>query len=369
MVKTKQELQSELQSETLQIIGKRYSIGIEIGTGGGKTLLGLKHMAKIYNDTTSFLVAAPTKKIFDSWTNDALKHGYEFLLSSITFTTYRSLKKQDLRHDFIYLDECHSLKHSHAEWLDMYLMGGGKLIGLTGTYPIGSMSEKAQMCNSYCPKIFEYHVDEAIDNGLLNNYKIYIHMLKLGKHNTVIKKKKGGGIWKTTEEKDYDYWNRALSMASGQQSQMLRILRMKAIQSYRTKVEYVKQILNKIDHKTLVFANTKDQADELCKHSFHSSNKKSEENLQLFAEGKIYRLSCVDQLSEGANIHDLKVGVIMHTFSNERKARQKIGRFLRLNPDETAVIHILCYENSVDLQWVKNALQSFDQSKIKVHRP
>ena len=361
MVKTKQELQSELQSETLQIIGKRYSIGIEIGTGGGKTLLGLKHMAKIYNDTTSFLVAAPTKKIFDSWTNDALKHGYEFLLSSITFTTYRSLKKQDLRHDFIYLDECHSLKHSHAEWLDMYLMGGGKLIGL--------MSEKAQMCNSYCPKIFEYHVDEAIDNGLLNNYKIYIHMLKLGKHNTVIKKKKGGGIWKTTEEKDYDYWNRALSMASGQQSQMLRILRMKAIQSYRTKVEYVKQILNKIDHKTLVFANTKDQADELCKHSFHSSNKKSEENLQLFAEGKIYRLSCVDQLSEGANIHDLKVGVIMHTFSNERKARQKIGRFLRLNPDETAVIHILCYENSVDLQWVKNALQSFDQSKIKVHRP
>ena len=41
MVKTKQELQSELQSETLQIIGKRYSIGIEIGTGGGKTLLGL----------------------------------------------------------------------------------------------------------------------------------------------------------------------------------------------------------------------------------------------------------------------------------------------------------------------------------------
>jgi superfamily II DNA or RNA helicase len=67
MVKTKQVLQSELQSETLNVIGKRYSIGIEIGTGGGKTLLGLKHMAKLYTDTASFCVAAPTKKIFDSW--------------------------------------------------------------------------------------------------------------------------------------------------------------------------------------------------------------------------------------------------------------------------------------------------------------
>ena len=58
----------------------------------------------------------------------------------------------------------------------------------------------------------------------------------------------------------------------------------------------------------------------------------------------------------------------MHAYSNERKAAQKIGRFLRLNPNDKAIIHILCYENSIDLKWVQNALKTFDQTKIKYHK-
>lgn len=41
------------------------------------------------------------------------------------------------------------------------------------------------------------------------------------------------------------------------------------------------------------------------------------------------------------------------------------GRLLRLNPNETAVIHILCYKNTVDEQWVNTALEDLDQTKIK----
>lgn len=370
MVKTKAQLQTELQEEALYKIGNRSGVAVEIGTGGGKTLLGLKHMAKNFTDTKSFLVVASRTKIFDSWLNDAKQHGYEYLLQHITFSTYRSLTKQSMDHDWVYLDECHSLKYSHAEWLDSYELNGGKLLGLTGTYPTGNRSEKAEMCNEYCTKIFVCDVDTAIDNGMLNNYKIYVHLIPLDKRHTVIKKKNSGGFWKTSEQKDARYWEKAIDEATGfERKQVLRILRMKAFQSYPSKINYVKSILKKIDYKTLVFANTKEQADELCTHSFHSSNPKSDENLKLFSEGKIYRLSCIDQLSEGVNIKDLRVGIIMHTYSNERKARQKIGRFLRLNPDETAIIHILCYENSIDYHWVKSALKSYDQSKIKIYRP
>ncbi len=35
--------------------------------GVGKTLLGLKHMAKNYTDVSRFLVVAPRVRIFDSW--------------------------------------------------------------------------------------------------------------------------------------------------------------------------------------------------------------------------------------------------------------------------------------------------------------
>jgi superfamily II DNA or RNA helicase len=54
----------------------------------------------------------------------------------------------------------------------------------------------------------------------------------------------------------------------------------------------------------------------------------------------------------------------MHAYGNERKASQRIGRLLRLNPDDKAIIHILCYKDTVDEKWVKDALEGFDQSKI-----
>ena len=86
--------------------------------------------------------------------------------------------------------------------------------------------------------------------------------------------------------------------------------------------------------------------------------------MENFKTGNITKLSTVLQLNEGINIPNLKQGIIMHAYGNERKAQQRIGRMLRLNPDETATIHILCYQGTVDEKWVKDALNDFDESKI-----
>lgn len=40
------------------------------------------------------------------------------------------------------------------------------------------------------------------------------------------------------------------------------------------------------------------------------------------------------------------------------------GRLLRLNPDDTATVHILCYKDTVDEKWVEEALEDLDQNKI-----
>jgi hypothetical protein len=57
----------------------------------------------------------------------------------------------------------------------------------------------------------------------------------------------------------------------------------------------------------------------------------------------------------------------MHAYGNERKSNQRIGRLLRLNPDDTAIIHILCYKGTVDEKWVNEALKDLDSSKITFH--
>ena len=54
----------------------------------------------------------------------------------------------------------------------------------------------------------------------------------------------------------------------------------------------------------------------------------------------------------------------MHAYGNERKSSQRIGRLLRLNPNDVATVHILCYQNTVDEKWITDALSVYDDNKI-----
>jgi superfamily II DNA or RNA helicase len=187
---------------------------------------------------------------------------------------------------------------------------------------------------------------------------------------TLKKTKKQGGHWWTSERKDYDYVTTKCGEAQSQKAkQLAAIMRMRALMEYTTKEDYVKSLLPNLGSKCIIFANTQKQADKLSKHSYHSGNSKNEENLELFSDGRIDRLSCVLQLSEGVTIPNLKQGIIMHAYGNERKSAQRIGRLLRLNPTEKATCHILCYKNTQDELWVQTALKDFDPKKIKYYNP
>jgi superfamily II DNA or RNA helicase len=267
----------------------------------------------------------------------------------------------------VYLDECHNLLETHSEFLSVYK---GKILGLTGTPPKYNDSEKGRMVNKYCPIKYTFTIDEATDSKILNDYQIVVHELELSKLLTLKKTKKQGGHWWTSERKDYEYVTTKCGEAQSQKAkQLAAIMRMRALMEYGTKEEYVKSLLPNLGSKCIIFANTQQQADKLSKHSYHSGNSKNEENLELFADGRIDRLSCVLQLSEGVTIPNLKQGIIMHAYGNERKSAQRIGRLLRLNPTEKATCHILCYKNTQDELWVKTALKDFDPKKIKYYNP
>jgi len=369
----KMKTKNTIQTEALKKINNQHRVGLGISVGVGKTLIGLKHFNKLQKENKNgllfafkALVVAPKKSIFESWKEDAKKFNLEYLLKFITFTTYLSLTKQDLDYDVIYLDECHSLLNNHRKWLDNYT---GKIIGLTGTPPKQESSEKGKMIKKYCPIIFQYITDDAIDDEILNDYNICIHLLELDDINN-IKIEKGNRKWYTSEQKQYNYWtNRYIEADSPKERQIVSIMRMKAMQTFPSKEEYAKTLLEQSDNKCILFANEQKQADKLCEYSYHSNNLDSEGNLELFKKGVIKKLSCVLQLSEGINIPHLKEGIIMHAYGNNRKSSQRIGRLLRLNPNDTASVHILCYKETIDEKWIKNALESFDNNKIKWYDP
>ena len=356
MIKDRQ----DIQMEALAATDTKKRCTVVLGTGVGKTLVGLNHIERNTTPLNKVLVVAPKRSIFQSWIDDAEKFDMQHLLGRIVFSTYLSLNKHNPRDfDIVYLDEAHSLLDSHRDFLENYK---GKILGLTGTPPKHGGSEKGQLVREFCPVVFTFKADEAIENKIINDYQIIVHQIKLSTDKNYAVKNKNL-TFKTSEVDNYNYWSRRIDVGSGP-IHILRVMRMKAMMEYPSKEKYAKILFNNIDSKCILFANTQDQADKLCNYSYHSNNPDSDRNLELFKEGTINKLSTVLQLSEGINIPNLKQGIIMHAYGNERKASQRIGRLLRLNPEDKAIVHILCYKGTVDEKWVKEALESFDQSKI-----
>lgn len=353
----------QIQKEALQIALNNKRCGVALSMGVGKTYLGLQYIKHYYDECPiKVLVVAPKITILDNWKEEAIKFGLEEILPSVTFTTYLSLNKQSYDYDIIILDECHSLLFSHDE----YLMNckSSKILGLTGTPPRYQVSEKGKMVHKYCPIKYKYITDDAIDDKILNDYKIIVHKLQLNTEKN-IPVKTSNGTFRASEVQNYNYWStRVMDAQTAQAKQIASVMRMKSMMTYKSKEDYAAELFAKQTDKCIIFCNTQEQADELCQYSYHSKNPDSEDNLQMFKSGSINKLSCVLQLSEGVNIPNLKSGIIIHAYGNERKAQQRIGRMLRLNPDETATIHILCYQGTVDEKWVKEALNDFDESKI-----
>ena len=219
------------------------------------------------------------------------------------------------------------------------------------------------MVDEFCPIVYEFVTDSAVENNILNDYQIIVHELELSTKNNYLVEMKNKSF-KTSEQKNYAYWCNRIDTATGNMH-IVRVMRMKAMKEYPSKEQYAKLLFTSIKDKCIMFANTQEQADRLCEHSYHSNNIDSEANLELFKEGKINKLSSVMQLNEGVNIPNLRQGIIMHAYGNERKSAQRIGRLLRLNPDEKAIVHILCYKHTVDEKWVKTALEGLDSSKIE----
>lgn len=353
----------QIQAEALSTAIKNKRCGLGISMGVGKTLIGLQYInyfQMLNMHKLRVLVVAPKLSIFDSWRSDADK--FKISLDNVEFTTYLSLNKQNPHmYDLVILDECHSLLYGHDIFLTPYC---GRILGLTGTPPRFHKSEKGEMVHQYCPIVYKYITDDAVEDNILNDYKIVVHLLQLSHKRDVEVNTKKGSFY-TSEIANYAYWSTRVDEASSPKSkQIASVMRMKAMMEYKSKEDYAKRLFLSINEKCILFANTQDQADRLCVNSYHSNNPDSESNLEQFSKGSIKKLSCVLQLNEGVNISSLGAGIIMHAYGNERKSSQRIGRLLRLNPTETATVHILCYKNSVDETWVKNALSDFDQSKI-----
>lgn len=338
-----------IQEEAVQKALQNHRGALSLPMRSGKTLVGLK----IASNFKKVLVAYPNASIKQSWLDDIEK--FSMPSENIEFTTYISLKKYDLNdYDCVILDEVQDCSVSNWEILSNYL--NIRLYALSGTMP--NKGDKVKYLNALCPIIYHKSLDETVGH-LQKDYTIHVHMLEPSSVNDI--KLSSGKFW--SEKAKINFWENKYNFTRSFPD-MLQLIR--AISSSPTKYKYLKKLMSTMG-RGLIFVETSEQADSLGIPTYHSKNKNRDKNLKDFQSGKVDQLATINQLKAGVTFPDLRKCVILHCYSSNNKASQKLGRCLNYAEGEKAEVHIIGLKGTRDEQWINSGLADFDKNKIIIH--
>ena len=352
-----------------------YKTLFSLPTGTGKSVIAIKIIKKYPG---KYLLVTPTIVLHKvDWKNEFIKFDSLELYNQLDKCCYKSLHKYNMNnYDGIILDEAHHF--SPKQWYEFIkylpILENKKVICLTAT-PGKFGFTKRTLHTLIKNNVFEYGVEEAVDNELVNDFRIHVIYNEL---DNVTKNSKAGSKDKpflTTEKSNYEYLTKTIDTLKKemettagkvkhlQRYQMLIRKRAKLLYDLESKVNLVLKFLKKLDSskKRLIFARTIEVAERLEPHSIHSKSKI--DWLTEFRLGKINSASSVDMLLEGVNLPGTEIGVITSPYA-ERKFIQSLGRILRNNLDVISQYYIFCTKDTVEEDWLKASLEDINKEKI-----
>lgn len=133
------------------------------------------------------------------------------------------------------------------------------------------------------------------------------------------------------------------------------------------KTEAVRKLLNTFPRRKryVCFCASINQANSLSKANTVSSKKGSSKNqgiIDAFNAKKTHSLYAVGMITEGMNLKDIEVGVIVQLDGKERLFIQKAGRVLRA---KMPVMYIFYYKNTQDENYLNGAFDNIDSKFVK----
>lgn len=283
-----------------------------------------------------------------------------------TIICWASLADHVGEYDMVIMDEYQDITPVNAWPLFSGTIKFKQIIGLSGTHP--KHKEKNDIYNKLGLKILTgMSIDEAVERNLIAPYKITVVELRLnGKDKDIMA---GGKTkqWLQTEEQRYSYLTRLINAKqySGEiVPKFFYLNRMRFIYNLKSKHEFAKKFVKKLEGRTLVFTGSIAQAEDMSEYTYHS--KTDDKDLQEFMSKKIDELALVNSGGVGYTFRDVDNLVIVQVNSDGKgDATQKIARSLVLQEGYKANIYILCVVNTVDEDWKDKVLQSFSRENVE----
>ena len=122
-------------------------------------------------------------------------------------------------------------------------------------------------------------------------------------------------------------------------------------------------IIKKQNKRFICFCTSIAQADMLGQNNcIHSQMNNPTEVIDKFNKHKINSLFACQMITEGQNLKDIEVGIIIQLDGQELKYIQKTGRVLRAkNP----VQYVLYFEHTRDSEYLEKAMETIDKKYVK----
>lgn len=303
-------------------------------------------------------ILAPRKDIFGGWEADMKKFKFIPNNSMVTFTSIKKLEHFN-RPDLVIIDEPHELSINQQYKLQPFIKDV-PVLGLTGTL---TNKTKNELYDSLIlDTCYTYTIDQGVSEGILADYQLIVHKVALDSSLLVNGR---------TEKVTFDSY-RAIKENPNKDFKTRYFMGLKMInliQNSHSKMVKTIELLHEFRHeRVLVFCGVTEVADKLGIPVYHSKAREREVFLNFCVGGGLMdQLATIKMMQAGVTVNPINKGIINYMSGNPEDSAQKICRFLGFeydNPDKKAEIHIICTNETFELQRLTTGLMFFDQSKI-----
>ena len=353
---------NEIQRIIIDKIKKALFRGIVLASvRSGKTRQLLTAVRELSDNdlNINILVGYPQVDIKNSWIDECKKLDY---YPNIEYSTFKSLHKvQDNKYDYIVFDESHLIPPDNIlPIVSKIVKNNNKVILASGTYSEDTLLNLK--LSTGLQQIVNYSTDDAINDGIVNNFKVEVHLFELDN----IKSVQFGGLkkWYSTDYKECQRMSKRVDESFGKDKMMIALFRMKMINSCQSLIRNVQQwIKNNPDKRFILFTGDEKVGMNYNIPMFNSKSKNNDV-LKDFQEYRSNSLCLIKKGGTGVTYEGLDTILITDINSNSETLEQRCGRSLLFEEGKESVVHIFCSTENFQLRWLESSLKSINPDRI-----
>ncbi len=322
----------------------------------GKTRLMIELIKREVVLTKILWVSVSSQLLKKDLPKEFVKWGAEKYLAGLNTVTYKALDNIVGHYDLIILDEDQHVTRNNLRYFFTPTVTWQYIVSMTGTPSRSKIKleiyRKLKLKTSY-----ELTIKRAVELGLLSDYTVKIVPVDMSTDKAYQAKN-----FTTTEAKQYAYLN---GKVEDEGSEFAVNARANLIRNSQSKTVAAINLMKFLKGSVLVFCSTTEQADKVCKHTYHSKTNK--EDYEDFCAGNIDRIAMVNSGGTGSTYTKRIDNLVIVQAERDLNGStsQKICRTLLRRENYTAKIWVIKLADTIDEVWVDSALERFESTKVK----